>query len=69
MVFATSLALWVATIIFLNRGVPKGGAVDPEGARLLWLATLHSPFYWLTLVAILLLAGWLLKRWLTVLPK
>jgi hypothetical protein len=31
----------------------------------MWLATLHSPFYWLMVAVMLFLAGWLLKHWLT----
>jgi hypothetical protein len=31
----------------------------------MWIATLHSPFYWLTIAAILAIACWLLKHWIT----
>ena len=67
MVFATLFALQMATTLFLHRGLPKNGvATDELGLRLMWSRTLHSPFYWLTLAAILIVAGWLLKRLLTV---
>jgi hypothetical protein len=67
MLFAALVALGLATILFFNRGLPKNDvAIDQLGATRMWSATLHSPFYWLTLAAILAVAGWLLKRWLTV---
>jgi len=69
MVLATGFALWVATTLFLNRGLPKNVAIDQLGLTRMWSATLHSPFYWLTLAAILAVAGWLLKHWLTVHPR
>ena len=66
-VFATFFALWMTTMLFFNRGLPKSGqAIDRLGVQRMWLATLHSPFYWLTLVAVTALACWLLKRWLSV---
>jgi hypothetical protein len=65
LVLTTLLALFVATTLFLNRGLPKNDvAIDELGARLMWSATLHSPWYWLTIAAILAVAGWLVKRWL-----
>ena len=65
LVLTTLLALFVATTLFLNRGLPKNDvAIDQLGLRLMWSATLHSPWYWLTIAAILAVAGWLVKRWL-----
>jgi len=60
----TLLALFVTTMLFFNRGRANDVAVDELGARLMWSATLHSPWYWLTIAAILAVAGWLVKRWL-----
>jgi hypothetical protein len=66
LVSATLFALGLATILFFNRGLPKNDvAIDQLGATRMWSATLHSPFYWLTIAAILAVAGWLLKHWIT----
>jgi hypothetical protein len=66
MLFAALVALQVATTLFLHRGLPKNDvAIDQLGLTRMWSATLHSPFYWLTIAAILAVAGWLLKHWIT----
>ena len=55
----TILSLVIATIdwiVIIGIGMPKGSAVD--------VALLpRSPFYWLTIVAVLVLSVWLARRW------
>ena len=55
----TILSLVIATIawiVIMGIGMPKGGAVDVA-------LLLRSPFYWLTIVAVLVLSVWLARRW------
>jgi hypothetical protein len=60
-VFGTICALLIANAIWGN--IIRGGA-DAVDITL----ALHSPSYWFMIAAILLVAAWLLKLWLSV-PK
>ena len=57
--FAVFIAtqLYGAFVIYRNSPTGPGVAVDIT-------PVLHSPFYWVMVAAILVLAGWLLKHWL-----
>lgn len=60
-VFGTICALLIASAIWGN--IIRGGA-DAVDITL----ALHSPSYWLMVAAIVFVAAWLLKHWLSV-PK
>ena len=46
--------------LLLFIGIPLTG----PGVAVDITPVLHSPFYWVMVAAILVLAGWLLKHWL-----
>jgi hypothetical protein len=55
----TAVSLVIATIawiMIMGIGMPKGSAVDIA-------LLLRSPFYWLTIIAVLVLFGWFARRW------
>jgi hypothetical protein len=57
-VFVTICALLIATAIWGN--IIRGGADGVDIAP-----ALHSPSYWFMIAAVLLVAAWLLKHWLS----
>ena len=61
-VVGTLFAVFVATQLwgaFIYRNLPGGPGIAGDITPVL-----HSPFYWVMVAAILVLAGWLLKHWL-----
>ena len=70
LVFATIVVLVLFTYAWVVAQTPgpKWIAGQSQGSvgidvNLLSAMTLHSPLYWLVVVAILAAAGWLCRRW------
>jgi hypothetical protein len=70
LVFATVVVLVLFTYVWAVAQIPgmKGSAFQNQGATGIDIhgisaMTLHSPLYWLVVVAVLAAAGWLCRRW------
>ena len=68
LVFATIVVLVLFTYAWVVVQTPGPKWISSQGSvgidvTLLSAMTLHSPLYWLVVVAILAAAGWLCRRW------
>jgi hypothetical protein len=68
LVFATVVVLVLFTYAWIVAQTPGPKWFTNQGSAgidvdLLPAMTLHSPLYWLVVVAILAAAGWLCRRW------
>ena len=68
LVFATIVVLVLFTYAWVVVQTPGPKWISSQGSvgidvNLLSAMTLHSPLYWLVVVAIVAAAGWLCRRW------